>query len=128
MTTLGRAGTAYYQDTSLAHTLACAARGHRSVKGLTVINRFGEMLGSVALPIAWCGVIDQRCVARVGKDEPVENLGLRRVAPEENLYMGLVKEFANLRHPELSLIDQLRQASVPTDGDKRYPTRSAFLL
>jgi hypothetical protein len=63
---MGRAGTLYYQDTSLASKQICAAGGHLSVKSSTVIEQFEEILSSVTLPLAWRQVIAQQCS---GEDE-----------------------------------------------------------
>ena len=82
VTTLGRAGTLYYQDTSLARKLACAAGGHLCVKGSTVIEQFGEMLSSVTLPPAWRHVIAQQYSAEGEKEDATERVLTRRAALE----------------------------------------------
>ena len=82
VTTLGRAGTLYYQDTSLARKQVCAAGGHLSVKSSTVIKQFAEMLSNVTLPLAWRQVIAQQCSVEGEKDDAPERVLTRRAQLE----------------------------------------------
>ncbi len=82
VTTLGRAGAVYYQDTSLVHKRVCAAGGHLSVKSSTVIKQFEEMLSSVTLPPLWRQIIAQQCSVEGEKDDVTERVLTRRAALE----------------------------------------------
>ena len=108
VTTLGRAGTLYYQDTSLARKQVCAAGGHLSVKSSTVIEQFEEILSSVTLPLAWRQVIAQQCSGE-GEKEDLRERALTRRAHLEAEQKRLVSAFIKGEITEEDLDTQMER-------------------
>jgi hypothetical protein len=72
----------YYSDTSRTRQVACPASGSLTVRSQRVIEQFGEVLGSILLPLAWQQAIAEQCQEEAEEKEDAERVHQRRAELE----------------------------------------------
>ena len=84
----------YYSDTSRTRHVACPTSGSLTVKSQRVIEQFGEVLGSILLPLSWRQAIAEQCQEKAEEKEDVERVRHRRAeleAERQRVVTGFTK-------------------------------------
>ncbi len=100
----------YYSDTSLVRKLECAASGSLTVRSGIVIQQFGDLLRSTALPNSWREAIAERCQAEAREDDDTERVRRRRAeleAEQKRLVTVFTKGLITEEHLD-SEMDRIR--------------------